>query len=459
SATTRLASVSVEAFMEGRTDGASLKERELAIALRNLQAAGWMFVLVRGEAEEMTPLEAAGAYRALLDEKRASASRGLERVRAVDPKANAFDVEAADQMASLDYFHGTGAPASLKNAALAKKLQSLAASGIESAGGDVLTPGTWGAYVALTRGERAFLRIEGVDLGEVCGTHPDDIDAAAAPCLPLLDLLTRTLVPASRKGQLDRGSLGGVLNALHYEVPEVTLEERSDAFLRLAEAVAAHGDGGGSAAERTARVIAVYEAVLELDVGGDAFFDAVATMETLVGVVGPEKAREPLQLLYREAGRSSPFPEARREREEVFRRVVAWGVEPARAVEITQQIVARAHDEELEIRVQLFEALSELLEHQPAYAGIMNDYQTVLRYRSSEESLEDAARPYLAIFEALAGRGLADQTATTWAFLHEGLRHGHLESGDGALQTLADRFVSLFTQVRNVREACQRLLH
>ena len=124
-----------------------------------------------------------------------------------------------------------------------------------------------------------------------------------------------------------------------------------------------------------------------------------------------------------------------------------------------RQEILESAKTQLEIRVQLFEALSELLEHQPAYAGIMNDYQTVLRYRSSEESLEDAARPYLAIFEALAGRGLADQTATTWAFLHEGLRHGHLEGGDGALQTLADRFVSLFTQVRNVREACQRLLH
>lgn len=451
----RLAAASVEAFMEGRTDGASLKERELAIALRNLQNAGWMFLLLR-EGADTLPLEAAGTYRHVLDDKR---TREGETLQAVDPKARAFRVTSGEQLASLDYFHGTGAPASLKNPALAKRLQALAASGLLAEGDDPAVPGTWGAYVALMRGERAALRIEGVEFGEIRGTSPADVDAASRSLTELLAIHRDILVPEAQAGHLELAGLGSVLQALHWEVPDVPLPQRTQAFLRLAEALPEAPDGTPAAGWRTSSATLMYEAIIELDVGGEAFCDAVTTMETLIGVVGPEQAREPLQFLYREAARSSPFSEARREREEAFRRVIAHSVAPGAAIEIVQQIVARPWDEDLETRLQLFEALAEMAEPQPGYGGIMTDFETVLRFRSTQESLEDAARPYLAIFDVLASRRCAEEAAPTWAFLHEGLRYGHLESDDGSLHDLADRFVALFTQVGNVQEARQRLLH
>jgi hypothetical protein len=178
-------------------------------------------------------------------------------------------------------------------------------------------------------------------------------------------------------------------------------------------------------------------------------------MQSLIHAVGSTHAREPLQFLYREAARS-PFPEARREREEVFRRVLACGVGPDDAIEVTREVVARAWDEPLEARIQLFEALSELAADEPGYDAVMDDYETVLRYRSTTETLEEAARPYLAIFEALAARASARETAPTWAFLHEGQRLGHLEGG---LETLAERFVALLAQTDHVPEARLRLMH
>lgn len=456
----RIAGASVEAFMEGRTDGASLKERELAIALRNLQNAGWMFLIVHEDGKaDTTPIDAAAAYRYVIDEKRMAVDRTDESLRAVDPRARAFAVSNADQLASLDYFHGTGAPTSLRNAPLAKKLQALAASGLLAEGEDAAATGTWGAYVSLVRGGRASLRIEGVEFGEIRGTQPSDVDAAAAPLHELLAIHRDVLVPEAQSGRLHQGSLGQVLQALHYDVPEVTLAERTEAFLRLAEALPPTSSDRDDAAARTSSATGVYEAVLELDVGGEAFWDAVATVETLLGVVGPEQAREPLQYLYREVARSTPFPEARREREEAFRRIIGCGLDPHTAIEITQQVVARPWDEELETRLQLFEALVELGAPQSGYTAIMTDFETVLRFRSSRETLEDAARPYLAIFETLAAQRCAEETARTWAFLHEALRTGHLESEDGSLHDLADRFVALFSQVGNVQEARQRLLH
>lgn len=457
---------SVEAFLDGKTDGASLKERELAVALRNLQRAGWTFQTVASQQSEGVWVDGATVYRFLLDEKRVVDTTQGDRVRLFDPRSERnYTASGIDEVAAIDYFFGTGDPASLRHAALAKRLQALTASGLVCEGDDANLPGLWGAYVAMVRGERAVLKIEGVIFGEIRGTRPADVDQAIAPLNELIAIYRNKLMPEATAGRLRQFRLGSVLQTLSWDVPQVTTEQRADAYLRLLTAVCRGPEAHADLAEQTIFAARAYEAILELDLGGGGFWEAVATMETLVGSVGSERAKEPLHVLYRETGMSSHFAEARQEREQVFRRVLACGLDPHDAIAATQQIVVRAWDEPLETRVQLFEALADMAHDQPGYTRVLHDFGTVVRYRSTKQLLEDAARPYLAIFEVLATQHRAEDAAPTFALLHEGVRLGHLDATHASpgfkdvVDGLAHRFVELFKYSGDVAEARQRLLH
>lgn len=453
--------------MEGMTDGASLKERELAVALRNLQRAGWGFQTLGEDQADGVWVDAAGAYRFLLDERRSIGAAEGEVLRIIDPRGEKTStVSAVDEAASLDYFGATGDPHSLKFPALAKKLQELAATGLQTEGDNARTPGIWGAYVALTRGERAVFKIEGVVFGEVRGGQPGDLERAADPLADLLALYRGKLLPVAAAGRLRRFRLGNVLETLRWDVPGVGLEERCDAYLRLLDAVSRGPDAHSiDIAEQAVATARAYGSILELDIGGTVFWEAVATMEALVAVVGADRAKEPLHFMYREVGRKTPFREAREEHEQVFRRVLACGLDPHDAISTTQQIVMRPWDEPLEERVQLFEALAELSHSQPGYARVLHDFETVLRYRSRKRALSDAARSYLAIFRALVSAQKGEETALTYAFLHEGVRRGHLDEKhasagfDDLIEGLADRFVELFGHSGDAAEARRRLLY
>ncbi len=457
--------------MEGRTDGASLKERELAIALRNLQRTGWTFQLVPRASEGFLQPDAsfsterdvdgAGAYRFLLDERRDPDPIEGDRMRLVNARGTVHELSAPDEVASLDFFYGSGDPGSLKNPALARALMAVGARGLGVESDDPRLGGAWGAYVALMRGERALLTIEGVVFAEFGGTTPTLLDAAAAPLDDLLAVAKELVEGEVASGTLPRNRVGHVLRAVRDEVAGVRLRDRVGAWQRLAYAVrgTVTPESPISPTDLLLQSVAAYEAIVELDLDAASFYDALDTMEALLRTVGTDSARDALHALHHELARVTPFIEVRREHTLVFRRLLARGLDPRAAAAVAPRVVMRSWDEPLEPRIDLFERLLKAARVQPGY-DVRSDFEALLRYAGFDVPLAQSARSFLSLFEALADRGQAQEASPTLGFLHEGLRLGRFANNGGdVIEALIARYVSLLETAIDAHEARLRLLH
>lgn len=435
----------------GNGDPAALDNGRDAKALRNLEKAGWSFYrsanAYNTREEERT--DALGAWRSL------GADKDLILRK---PDGSYVHSTGKGRLGSVDYFEGTGDASNLANPELGAKLKELEGKGfgVKADGYPYSEQGLRGAYTSLELGHPVTISLGTLTLGQANGQRPEDLDQAVAKAQESVDLYETVLKPDVEADRLYPSFVGLVLQALMQPVQGLDLQERTEMFQELSRAARSGPDKGRSLEQQTRNAYDTYEKIRKAGHTGLEFQNAVTLAAGLLTQVGYAHFQRALDHLTEEIPASTPFPEARRERETQFLRLLRVTGDVDGALAALEALEVRLGDEDAEARLQSLEKIARAGKNEKDYSAAAVDYRTMLASRLPGQSLEDATEAYTLLLGSLSRAGHAKEAGPTWRFLQDGLRFGHFTDKDS--KAAVDRYLSTLLLTRDPEEARKKLL-
>jgi hypothetical protein len=429
-------------------DPAALDQPCLANALRNLARAGWKMEAggPKGEARPLGPL---GAYRLLGPDGQARSKVELHSPR----DRHHYRLQSAEELASFDFFHGTGDEKSVADPVLARRLKEVEEEGLSFNCAAYPGHGAWGAYQSMRAGKDVALALGDVPLRPIRGKTVADLEAALAAAQEPLQVYRATLLPEVEAGRFDKNQLGALVRALQQPVDGLDLKERAELFVELARAVRNGPDKDKDLYTQTRGAILLYNQLVEGGLKGEEFTRALLSTAGLASLVGADQAQEAVQHIAVEIPRESFFPEARQELQDAFLRLVraSRNVEEARRAAAISfiQVGGESHEERL--------AVLESLMRSTGGQGAIEHYLALLAGRPAGATLQEAAAPYLLLLDGLKAIGKQDEAPRTYTFIRDGLRLGRFPQGSTPTG-LAERFLELLLLNKDPETARQGLL-
>lgn len=400
--------------LQGLGSTEHLSRPGFAGAVRDLYKDGWKFSVKTPSWDGEMPLGPFGAFRQ---------GEGLVLARL----ELRMEVREPEDLLAAHVLLGTGEEQSLSRPELARALKDVQRSGLDIDPSDTerFPPGIWGAYLSLKAGETARLSFQGARLETVRGR----VDEALERCGEEVEVIGARLKPCAEQGLLPSHELGEFLELLRQPVSGTSLQDRAGWLDRLVRSDRTLDAWERSRAVRQAYLLVVTEPSIRVD----------PTAE-LAAEIGLEKAVGVLEYVWKELPNQTPFPETCRERAAWILCLARSGAGLGQVRRAAELMAIPVDGTPAERRLELLQALARAGARQAEYDGVARDYETLLRHRSPDQSLEETGRLYCRLLEAMASAGAAEQTAPTFAFMQEGLRLGHL--GAGSLGALTEQFVA-----------------
>ncbi len=431
-----LTSIQSQGFRLALPASSKGSDPRLSIALDNLERAGWSFTLNRANDFSSGQPASGAEVEAFLARPNRQLDRSMgDRLVASRAGGGYFKLVRADEVAALDFFHGTGSTEGLEFPDLARKVRELESGGVKvqpGGGSDVPGHDGYSGYLALSRGGSANLMLGRYTLVNVNTTDPAELDAKLAPYAENLEHYRRVLLPEARAERLQEFMLGEVARSLRPPVQGLTLEERGQHFLQLAEDVRQGPDGKTWLADRTGRALKLYEHLVKA--APCDFAGAVARLGRVTRVVGAEQALKVSSYLLDELPHKSFYAEARQEREDTLLALLAQSLPVEVAVRLTERLALCPLGETPERRREVF---LDLVKLHPAQAEVHLD--NILTFHRPGADLGQGAAAYRMLLEGLVTMGRPQDASDAYRFLQEGLRLGRLS---GTLEELIAGYLS-----------------
>lgn len=417
-------------------------------ALRKLAGQGWELRVHsdRWTTKSGTLLE---AYRAVTH----GSARFCRQLQVKPPVGHRLENEEKwvepDMLPAIEAFYGSGNTEGLENPELASSLLSLQKEGITlkcwgEAGLGSMNEEAFSWYSSAQKGNSVRLQVHGTDVFETDSFTPADLEELRSLHREWEQLDRALFQPAVQAGKVPEHSLDDLVKAVALPVSDLTLEERARLCLDLASV---------DQNESFYNVRRLYQDLVEHQLEGPEFRKQCALASELAAVSGSESARQAMKFLLEELPQEVPLEQARSRFEQAFCKLFKAGMQTELARKCLELARLQVDGSPFEARIEEMTRLHDAGQRHPDYEGLREDYRAVLEHRRSGENLTQAARPLIALLDALSGQ--PELARKTYVDIRQGVEFGLLP---GTEEQLLQRFLQslLHSSPEEARAALSR---